>query len=133
MKTFGEFILECELVEGKVEWDNPKKPLQSGFTPREKNRAKRKLMDIERPEKLDIFDTPTTRRYERYGNLKSAHDKEKDKKVPKNKIQKFKKAPHSSSGKTIGQIRRASGTNLIRSTSSLKQDVYQSNLKEPKD
>lgn len=24
MKTFREFILECELVEGKVEWDNLK-------------------------------------------------------------------------------------------------------------
>jgi hypothetical protein len=89
-------------------------------------------MDIERPEKAYIFDAPTTRRFERYGNLKAAHDKEKDKKVPKNKIHKFKKAPISSK-RTTGQIRRASGANLIRSTSSLKQDIYQSNLKEPKD
>lgn len=33
MKTFREFITECELLEGKVEWDNPKRPLKSGPTP----------------------------------------------------------------------------------------------------
>ncbi len=129
MKTFKEFISECELNEGKVEWDNPKRPLQSGFTPREKNRAKRISTEVENPDSPAYFDKRTEKNFERYGNLKAAHDKEKDKKVPKNKLHNFKKPL----GRTKGQIRRASGAKLIRSTSSLKQDIYQSDLKEPKD
>ena len=79
MKTFREFILECELVEGKVEWDNPKRPLQSGLTPREKNRAVRKRLDVENPDKPSFYKGgPSERDYERYGKLKTAHDTEKN-------------------------------------------------------
>ena len=75
MKTFREFILECELVEGKVEWDNPKRPLQSGLTPREKNRAVRKRLGVENPDKPSFYKGgPSERDYERYGKLKTAHD-----------------------------------------------------------
>ena len=84
MKTFREFIAECELSEGKVEWDNPKRHLPSGLTPREKNRAKRISTGVENPDK-----TPSERNLERYGKLKIAHDDEKGKKVPKNKRHHF--------------------------------------------
>ena len=67
MKTFQEFILECELVEGKVEWDNPNKPLQSGLTPREKNRAVRLRLGVEDPNQPSFFaGGPSEKDYERY-------------------------------------------------------------------
>jgi hypothetical protein len=107
MKTFRDFILECELVEGKVEWDNPKRPLQSGLTPREKNRAKRISLGIEEPHKSSFggktFDL-TDKDYERYGKLKIAHDTEKDKKVPRSKRHQFKTQPEHG---TLKHITRA--------------------------
>jgi hypothetical protein len=114
MKTFREFILECELVEGKVEWDNPKRPLQSGLTPREKNRAVRKRLGIENPDtdKPSFFkDGPGERDYERYGKLKTAHDTEKDKKVPDEKRHKFKSVAKGRLGgeHSAGRIRRMAG------------------------
>ena len=99
MKTFREFILECELLEGKVEWDNPKRPLQSGLTPREKNRAVRKRLGVEDPDKSSFFKGgPSERDYERYGKLKIAHDTEKDKTVPKEKLHKSKSVAKGSLG-----------------------------------
>jgi hypothetical protein len=70
--------------EGKVEWDNPKRPLQSGLTPREKNRAKRISTGVEDPNKI-----PSERDLERYGKLKIAHDDEKGKKVSRGKRHEF--------------------------------------------
>ena len=112
MKTFREFVLECELVEGKVEWDNPKRPLQSGLTPREKNRAVRKRLGVEDPDKSSFFKGgPSERDYERYGKLKAAHDTEKDKKVPKEKLHKFKAIAKGRFGKEYskGKILRKAG------------------------
>ena len=134
MKTFREFVLECELVEGKVEWDNPKKPLQSGLTPREKNRAKRNQIGLDNPDRPSFYSGgPGEKEYGRYGKLKTTHDTEKDKKVSKEKVHKFKQEPYINA--TKGQMRRklnhhrqASGeTNITRKRS------YISDLKEPKD
>jgi len=125
MKTFREFILECELVEGKVEWDNPKRPLQSGWTPREKNRARRIRTGVENPDKPS-FQTggPSEKDYERYGKLKAAHDTEKDKNVSGKERHKFKKS--SFSGMSKGQERRTHKQD--------KEIISQRNqLKEPKD
>ena len=82
--SIREFILECEFIEGKVEWDNPKRHLPSGLTPREKNRAKRISTDVENPNIK-----PSEKQLERYGKLKIAHDTEKGKKVPRNKRHRF--------------------------------------------
>lgn len=133
--------------EGKVEWDNPKGPLQSGFTPREKNRAKRISLGIENPHKSSFsgrrFDL-TNKDYERYGKLKIAHDAEKDKKVSKNKRHDFGPIfKNSGSGieTTKGQVKRGTGSykNITNNNEKLykndeRQKVYhQNNLKEPKE
>jgi hypothetical protein len=146
MKTFREFILECELVEGKVEWDNPKRPLSSGLTPREKNRAKRVSLGIEEPHKSSFggktFDL-TDRDYERYGKLKDAHDEQKGKKVPRGKRHKFglfKSGPFTSVAPK-GEVRRRilkSHKNLPGNSKLWRQDdrqtIYHTNdLKEPKE
>ena len=125
MKTFREFITECEVVEGKVEWDNPKRPLQSGWTPREKNRARRIKTGVENPDKPSFQQGgPSERDYERYGKLKSAHDEQKGKKVSGKERHKFRKS--SFSGMSKGQERRTH-----------KQDkevlAQRKQLKEPKD
>ena len=102
------------IEEGKVEWDNPKRPLQSGLTPREKNRAVRKRLGIENPDtdKPSFFkDGPGEKEYERYGKLKTAHDTEKDKKVPDEKRHKFKSVAKGRLGgeHSAGRIRRIAG------------------------
>ncbi len=135
MKTFREFILECELVEGKVEWDNPKRPLQSGLTPREKNRAKRISTNVENPNRVsfggkswDISDKD----YERYGKLKSAHDEQKGKKVPANKRHQFKSSKGELRRKQKGQKNLPNNSKLYKQDE--RQKVYHHNdLKEPKD
>ena len=147
MKTFREFILECELVEGKVEWDNPKRPLQSGLTPREKNRAKRISTGVENPNKVSFggmsYDL-SDKDYERYGKLKSAHDDQKNKKVPKDKRHQFKRLRNNEGnlGDTKGQHRRRwkDHKNIYQKLNSKlykddeRQKVYhQNDLKEPKD
>ena len=146
MKTFRNFIAECEITEGKVEWDNPKRPLQSGLTPREKNRAKRISTNVENPDRVsfggkswDVSDKD----YERYGKLKIAHDEQKGKKVPSDKIHKFNKLkwPDDTS-LTRGQvIRKRKDQKNIKTKMNSKlyknderQKVYHHNdLKEPKD
>jgi hypothetical protein len=125
MKTFREFIAECKIVEGKVEWDNPKRPLQSGLTPREKNRAKRISTGVENPDK-----SPSEKSLERYGKLKIAHDDEKGKKVPRGKIHKFGK------GLTTGRARRITGTHTgdISTSNQKRRELYKNtSLKDPKD
>ena len=60
--------------EGKVPWDDSDRPLQSGHTPAEKNRAKRARTGVEDPNKsqMDISD----RSMSRYGGMKTADDNE---------------------------------------------------------
>ena len=130
--------------EGKVPWDDPANPLQSGHTPAEKNRAKRARTGVEDPNKsqMDISD----RSMSRYGGMKTADDTETSK-APKQKKTLFGKPkplehetpPHEfkknrkldlkqtgneysmnkqSFGKgnaTIGQARRAVGANFAGS------------------
>ena len=101
-----------EVYEGKVEWDNPKRPLQSGLTPREKNRAVRKRLGIENPDNPSFFEGgPSEKDYERYGKLQAAHETEKDKKVPDEKIHEFKSVAKGRLGGkySLGRIRRMAG------------------------
>ena len=97
MKTFKEFISECELVEGKVPHNDPKNPLRSGHTPKEKIKAKMKRTGVENPN-TDSFDKggPSERDYERYGGMKIALDKmDKEEKESKGIFGKKDKAkPH---------------------------------------
>lgn len=78
MKTFQEFILDCDLLEGRIPWDDENRPLRSGWTPREKNRAKRISTGVENPNT-----NPSEKQLERYGKLKSAHEEQKNVKVRK--------------------------------------------------
>jgi hypothetical protein len=136
-----------EVIEGKVEWDNPKRPLQSGLTPREKNRAKRISLGVENPNKVsfggkswDISDKD----YERYGKLKTAHDDEKGKKTPRGKRHEFDlfKVGSLTSVAPKGEIRRQQKDhkNIKKKINSKlykddeRQKVYhQNDLKEPKE
>lgn len=136
MKTFREFILECELVEGKVEWDNPKRPLQSGLTPREKNRAKRISTNVENPNRVsfggkswDISDKD----YERYGKLKLAHDEQKGKKVPANKRHQFKSSKGELRRKQKGQKNIPIGNSKLYKQDERQKVYHHNDLKEPKD
>jgi hypothetical protein len=78
MKTFNQFIQECNLIEGKIPWDDQNRPLRSGWTPREKNRAKRISTGVENPEQ-----SPSVKKLELYGKLNSAHDDKKNVKTRK--------------------------------------------------
>ena len=146
-KEGGKINEESYIDEGKVEWDNPERPLQSGLTPREKNRAKRISLGIEDPHKSSFrgrtFDL-TNKDYERYGKLKIAHDTEKDKKVSKNKRHDFGPIfKNSGSGieTTKGQVKRGTRSykNITNNNRKLykndeRQKIYhQNNLKEPKE
>ena len=84
LRNLQEAYLEVVIGEGKVEWDNPKRHLPSGLTPREKNRAKRISTGVENPNIK-----PSEKKLERYGKLKIANDDEKGKKVPRNKRHHF--------------------------------------------
>ena len=77
-----------EFDEGKVPWDDPAHPLQSGHTPAEKNRAKRARTGVEDPNKsqMDIPDKDMVR----YGGMKTADDTETSK-APKQKKTLFGK------------------------------------------
>ena len=141
LRNLQEVYLEVAMGEGKVPWDDPAHPLQSGHTPAEKNRAKRARTGVEDPNKsqMDISD----RSMSRYGGMKTADDTETSK-APKQKKTLFGKPkplehetpPHEfkknrkldlkqtgneysmnkqSFGKgnaTIGQARRAVGANF---------------------
>jgi hypothetical protein len=141
-KTYNRYV-----KEGKVEWDNPKRPLQSGLTPREKNRAKRISLGVENPNKVsfggkswDISDKD----YERYGKLKMAHDDEKGKKTPRGKRHEFGlfKVGSLTSVAPKGEIRRQQKDHKNIKTklnsklykNDERQKVYhQNDLKEPKE
>ena len=80
--------LEVAMGEGKVPWNDPNRPLQSGHTPAEKNRAKRARTGVEDPNKsqMDIPDEDMVR----YGGMKTADDTETSK-APKQKKTLFGK------------------------------------------
>jgi hypothetical protein len=120
---------DYSIGEGKVEWDNPKRPLQSGLTPREKNRAKRISTGVENTDKPSFYwDGPNEKDYARYGSLKAAHDKEKDTKVSRKERHKFKK---DWTGLTTGQARRKMKTHkMLADPSSIRHDIYQNDLKD---
>lgn len=104
MKTYKQFIDEAQQIyldvyEGKVPWNDPDYPLQSGHTPAEKNRAKRARTGVENPNKhqMDISDKDMAR----YGGMKEVDDTEtsnapKQKKTifGKNKPLEHKTPPH---------------------------------------
>jgi hypothetical protein len=77
-----------DVYEGKVPWNDPNRPLQSGHTPAEKNRAKRARTGVEDPNKsqMDISDKAMSR----YGGMKTADDTETSK-APKPKKTLFGK------------------------------------------
>lgn len=123
MKTFNQFVEECcKIDEGKVPWNDPNYPLESGWTPAEKNRAKRARTGVEDP------DTPqdkiSNKDMSRYGSMKTVDDEETEK-APKSKktlfgkkkpehknLHQFKKSPvRGDKGKeqTLGNIRRSRG------------------------
>jgi len=83
MKTIRQFILECELIEGKIPWDDVNRPLRSGWTPREKNRAKRISTKVEDP-----THSPSDKELEKYGKLSTANDEQKNVKVRKKDLHK---------------------------------------------
>lgn len=78
--------------EGKVPWNDPEYPLQSGWTPAEKNRAKRNRTGVEDPNNRDISDNDMRR----YGAMKQADDDESSKapKPKKNWIGRDKPIEH---------------------------------------
>ena len=124
MKTFKEFILECELVEGKVAWDDPKAPTTIGLTPRERNRRVRIKLGIEDPERV-----PSERDYERYGKLLSAHQTQSNIKQPKKRESHYytrKEGPNSYASE-FGRWTRYGGTVLGART---KEEIK--SLKEQK-
>lgn len=78
-------IYEPSIEEGRIPWDDTNRPLRSGWTPREKNRAKRISTGVENPEV-----SPSEKNMERYGKLKTAHDENKNLKVKKKDLHKDK-------------------------------------------
>jgi hypothetical protein len=72
-----------DIEEGKIPWDDKNRPLRSGWTPREKNRAKRVSTGVENPEH-----SPSEKHLERYGKLKTAHDEQKNVKTRKDQRHK---------------------------------------------
>lgn len=85
MKTLDQFLEDCLISEGKIPWDDKNRPLRSGWTPREKNRAKRISLNVENPEQ-----SSSDKQLERYGKLKLAHEDQKKVKVRKKDLHKNK-------------------------------------------
>ena len=81
-KLFGKSYNRC-VKEGKIPWDDQNRPLRSGWTPREKNRAKRVSTGVENPNIK-----PSGKQLERYGKLKIAHDDQKNVKTRKDQRHK---------------------------------------------
>ena len=117
-----------EMKEGKVPWNDPKNPLQSGHTPAEKNRAKRERTGVE-----DLSKSPTDKDYARYGNMKSADDEQSSTSKRKDKsTHKFRDLPvRTDKGKkqTLGQLRRTRGTPKP-GASDEKSNLYQSPIRK---
>jgi hypothetical protein len=141
-KYWNKLDKEDELEEGKVPWDDPKHPLESGWTPAEKNRAKRARTGVEDPDtpQHKISDKDMTR----YGSMKDADDTETEKapkgkktlfgkKPPEHKnLHKFKKLPFrddKGEEQTVGNVRRSRGTPKPEATDE-KSNMYQSPIKK---
>ena len=126
-KLFGKTYNRC-VKEGKVPWNDPKNPLESGHTPAEKNREKRKRTGVE-----DSSKSPTDKDYARYGVMKSVDDEQSNASNKKNKsTHKFRDFPISTDkGKpqTIGQLRRTRGTPKP-GVSDEKSNLYQSPIRK---
>lgn len=106
-KLFGKTYNRC-VKEGKVPWDDPKYPLESGWTPAEKNRAKRERTGVE-----DLKKYPTDKEYATYGAMKSVDDEQSSASNKNKSTHKFRDFPiRTDKGKTqtIGQLRRTRGT-----------------------
>jgi len=141
-RSLQEAYMEVVMNEGKVPWNDPKHPLQSGHTPAEKNRAKRERTGVEDP------NTPqhkiSDKDMSRYGSMKDVDDTETEKapkgkktlfgkKPPEHKnLHKFKKFPIKSDKgeeQTLGNARRSRGTPKPGSTDE-KSNMYQSPIKK---
>ena len=114
------------IYEGKVAWDDPKNPLRSGWTPREKARAKMERTGVEDSNKRDI----SNKDLQRYGGMKSTADKmdtetkqskglfgKKDNAKPhefpvaNGKSRNIARALTGTKSTTMGQVRRSLGAN----------------------
>ena len=128
LRNLQEAYMEVVMGEGKVPWNDPKNPLQSGHTPAEKNRAKRERTGVE-----DISKSPTDKDYARYGAMKSVDDEQSSASKKKDKsTHKFRDLPiRTNKGKkqTIGQLRRTKGTPKP-GASDEKSNLYQSPIRK---
>ena len=91
LRNLQEAYMEVVINEGKVAWDDPKNPLQSGYTPKEKSEAKRKQLGVDNPETKSFEkDGPGEKEYARHGNLARVQKKmSKRGQQPKGKPHKF--------------------------------------------
>jgi hypothetical protein len=115
------------MSEGKVPWNDPKNPLESGHTPAEKNRAKRERTGVE-----DLKKSPSDKDYARYGAMKSVDDEQSSASNKNKSAHKFRDYPiKTSKGKTqtTGQLRRSRGTPKP-GASDEKSNLYQSPIKK---
>jgi len=134
MKTFSQFIEECYLSEGKIPWDSGQHPLRSGWTPREKNMAKRKSLKVEDPNH-----SPSEKHLERYGRLSLEHDHQKNVKRDKSiehKDERDYDYPRMGVNAILGQARRMPSDNIKgsppipRNSSAGKNNPTQSDFKK---
>ena len=127
-RSLQEAYMEVVMREGKVPWNDPKSPLESGHTPAEKNRAKRERTGVE-----DLSKSPTDKQYARYGDMKSADDEQSSASKRKDKpTHKFRDLPiRTDKGKkqTLGQLRRTRGTPKP-GASDEKSNLYQSPIRK---
>jgi hypothetical protein len=127
LRNLQEAYLEVVMGEGKVPWNDPKNPLQSGHTPAEKNRAKRERTGVE-----DIEKSPSDKDYARYGSMKLVDDEQSSVSNKNKSAHKFPYYPlRTSKGKkqTIGQLRRTRGIPKP-GASDEKSNLYQSPIKK---
>jgi hypothetical protein len=126
-RSLQEAYIEVVMGEGKVPWNDPKNPLESGHTPAEKNRAKRERTGVE-----DLRKSPSDKDYARYGAMKSVDDEQSSASNKNKSAHKFRDFPiRTSKGKTqtTGQLRRSRGTPKP-GASDEKSDLYQSPIKK---
>jgi hypothetical protein len=127
IRSLQEAYLEVVMSEGKVPWNDPKNPLESGHTPAEKNRAKRERTGVE-----DLKKSPSDKDYARYGAMKSVDDEQSSASNKNKSAHKFRDYPiKTSKGKTqtTGQLRRSRGTPKP-GASDEKSNLYQSPIKK---
>jgi hypothetical protein len=126
-RSLQEAYMEVVMGEGKVPWNDPKNPLESGHTPAEKNRAKRERTGVE-----DLKKSPSDKDYARYGDMKSVDDEQSSASNKNKSSHKFRDYPiKTSKGKpqTTGQLRRSRGTPKP-GASDEKSNLYQSPIKK---